>query len=246
VAVSNEVTSASAELAANAAELATGADEQNAALEEANAALAGISSTVKRSSDSAEQAATLASGARDAAERGGVVVGAAVAAMDDIARSSRQIGDIVSTIDEIAFQTNLLALNAAVEAARAGDRGRGFAVVATEVRMLSQRTGTAAKEIRRLIAESSSKVEVGTRQVNESGKTLAEIVRSVKHVTDMVTEIAAASREQNAGLGQVTSAVASVDRITQGNVAGTTGLSSTAAALSDRSSELQSLLASFG
>src|SRR5690606_25380842 len=127
-------------------------------------------------------------------------VRSAVDAMSEITSASKKIADIITTIDEIAFQTNLLALNAAVEAARAGEQGRGFAVVATEVRNLAQRSAAASKEIKALINDSVNKVEAGSEHVNQSGATLDEIVGSVKHVTDIVAEIAAATREQNTGL----------------------------------------------
>ncbi|MGA7118913.1 MAG: methyl-accepting chemotaxis protein, partial [Polyangiaceae bacterium] len=158
--VSIEVSSAASQLASSAESISSGAQEQAASLEETAASLEEISSTVKQNADNARQAAQLASGARDAAERGGQVVESAVSAMTEITKSSKKIADIITTIDEIAFQTNLLALNAAVEAARAGEQGRGFGVVAAEVRTLAQRTASAAKEIRVLIADSSSKVEV--------------------------------------------------------------------------------------
>ena len=244
-AVSTEVSSASSELASNAQAISSGAQEQAASLEETAASLEEISSTVKQNTDNAQEASQLANSARDAAERGGEVVSSAVSAMSEITKSSKKIADIITTIDEIAFQTNLLALNAAVEAARAGEQGRGFGVVAAEVRTLAQRTGTAAKEIRGLIADSSNKVEVGTHQVNESGKTLDEIVRSVKRVTDMVAEIAAASREQNTGLDQVNTAVTQVDQVTQSNAAQTEELSATATSLSDKSTQLQALVSAF-
>ncbi|MDB4946020.1 MAG: hypothetical protein JWP97_5554 [Labilithrix sp.] len=243
--VSSEVSSASDELASNALAISAGAQQQAAALEETAASLEQISSTVKQNTGNAQEAAQLARSARDTAERGGDVVSAAVSAMEEITKSSAKIADIITTIDEIAFQTNLLALNAAVEAARAGEQGRGFGVVATEVRVLAQRTAAAAKEIRGLIADSSTKVKLGTDQVNESGKTLEEIVGSVKRVTDMVAEIAAASREQDAGLDQVNAAVTQVDQVTQSNAAQTEELSATATSLSDRSARLQALVAAF-
>ncbi len=243
--ISNEVSSASNQLASAAEHISGGAQAQAASLEETAASLEQISATVKQNADNAQQAAQLANGARDAAERGGQVVESAVSAMSEITRSSKKIADIITTIDEIAFQTNLLALNAAVEAARAGEQGRGFGVVAAEVRTLAQRTASAAKEIRGLIAESTSKVETGTRQVNRSGETLAEIVRSVKRVTDMVSEIAAASREQNTGVDQVNTAVTEVDKVTQGNAAQTEELSATATSLSDKAGHLEQLVAGF-
>ena len=149
------------------------------------------------------------------AEKGGQVVGEAVTAMTEINQSSKKIADIITTIDEIAFQTNLLALNAAVEAARAGEQGRGFAVVAAEVRNLAQRSATAAKEIKGLIQDSVAKVEAGSELVNKSGETLKEIVGSVKRVTDIIAEIAAASQEQTTGIDQVNQAVTQMDQVTQ-------------------------------
>src|SRR5262249_18777544 len=155
----------------------------------------------------------------DQAERGGAVVGKAVKAMTEINESSKRIADIIGVIDEIAFQTNLLALNAAVEAARAGEQGRGFAVVASEVRSLAGRSATAAKEIKDLIQDSVKKVEDGSVLVTQSGQTLEQIMSSVKKVSDIVAEIAAASREQSSGIEQVNKAVMQMDEMTQQNAA---------------------------
>jgi methyl-accepting chemotaxis protein len=178
-----------------------------------------MTSTVKQNADNAGEANQLALAARDQAEQGGAVVTQAVSAMRDINDSSRRIADITGVIDEIAFQTNLLALNAAVEAARAGEQGRGFAVVASEVRVLAGRSATAAKEIKDLIQDSVRKVQGGSLLVTQSGKTLEEIVASVKKVSDIVAEIAAASREQSTGIDQVNRAVTQMDEITQQNAA---------------------------
>ena len=165
--------------------------------------------------------------------------------MGDINTSSKKIADIITAIDEIAFQTNLLALNAAVEAARAGEQGRGFAVVAAEVRSLAQRSATAAKEIKALIQDSVRKVEAGSQMVNQSGDVLLEIVSSVKRVSDIVGEIAAASREQAAGVEQVGKAMAQMDQVTQQNAAQTEELSSTAQELASGADHLQGLVGRF-
>ena len=179
------------------------------------------------------------------AEKGGEVVTRAIQGMNEINAASRKIADIITAIDEIAFQTNLLALNAAVEAARAGEQGRGFAVVAGEVRNLAQRSAAAAKEIKGLIQDSVAKVENGAKLVNQSGETLGEIVTSVKRVTDIVSEIAAASREQAGGIDQVNKAVTQMDQVTQGNASQTEELSGTAESLSGQADHLQQLVAQF-
>jgi methyl-accepting chemotaxis protein len=221
------------QIKASAAEVKTGAEEiskgnlnlsqrtehQASSLEETASSMEQMTSTVRETADNAGQANQLAIAARKQAEKGGTVVGAAVASMAGINAASKKIADIIGVIDEIAFQTNLLALNAAVEAARAGEQGRGFAVVATEVRNLAGRSATAAKEIKALIRDSVSRVEEGTRLVDESGRTLEEIQTAVKKVTDIVAEIASASREQSTGIEQVNKAVMQMDQSTQQNAA---------------------------
>ena len=236
---------ASQELASAAQELARAAQEQASSLEETAASLEEMGGTVKQNADHAAQANRLALDARAVAEKGGKVVASAVGAMAEINTASERIADIIGTIDEIAFQTNLLALNAAVEAARAGDQGRGFAVVAAEVRSLAQRSAEAAKEIKGLIHDTVNKVEAGTALVNQSGQTLEEIVEAAKRVTDTVTEIAAAGREQASGIDQVNRAVTLMDRLTQSNAAQTEELSSTAQALAVQAEQLQALVARF-
>jgi methyl-accepting chemotaxis protein len=214
-----EVNRSAEEISAGNANLSRRTEEQSASLEETASSMEEMTTTVKQNADNAAQASQLALAARDQAERGGVVVNQAVAAMSDIKQSSKKIADIIGVIDEIAFQTNLLALNAAVEAARAGEQGRGFAVVASEVRSLAGRSATAAKEIKGLIQDSVRKVEDGSSRVTQSGHTLEEIVASVKKVSDIVAEIAAASREQSAGIEQVNRAVMQMDALTQQNAA---------------------------
>jgi methyl-accepting chemotaxis protein len=234
----SRLSQAAGQVSSSADSISSGAQEQASSLEETAASLEQITSTVKQNADNALQAAQLAASSRNVAEQGGLVVSQAVGAMDQISRSSRKIAEIITTIDEIAFQTNVLALNAAVEAARAGEQGRGFAVVATEVGNLSQRSSTAAKEIKLLIQEAVGAVDGGVSLVNQSGKTLQDILGSVKRVTDIVNEIAAASREQSAGVEQVSTAVNQMDSVTQNNATETERLAQTSRGLSEQSSDL--------
>ena len=217
--VAGEVHRGADEISAGNANLSQRTEEQSSSLEETASSMEEMTTTVKQNADNAAQANQLALAARDQAEQGVTVVGKAVQAMAGIDESAQKIADIIGVIDEIAFQTNLLALNAAVEAARAGEQGRGFAVVASEVRSLAGRSATAAKEIKSLIQDSVRKVADGSQLVTNSGRTLGEIVTSVKKVSDIVAEIAAASREQSAGIEQVNRAVMQMDQITQQNAA---------------------------
>ena len=207
------------EISAGNSNLSQRTEEQSSSLEETASSMEEMTTTVKQNADNAAQANQLALAARDQAEKGGTVVSQAVSAMAGINEASKKIADIIGVIDEIAFQTNLLALNAAVEAARAGEQGRGFAVVASEVRSLAGRSATAAKEIKELIQDSVRKVEGGSVLVTQSGQTLEKIVASVKKVSDIVAEIAAASREQSSGIEQVNRAVMQMDELTQQNAA---------------------------
>jgi len=217
--VASDVSRGANEISQGNADLSQRTEQQASSLEETASSMEEMTSTVKQNADNAGHANQLAVAARDQAEKGGAVVSKAVKAMGDINDAAKKIADIIGVIDEIAFQTNLLALNAAVEAARAGEQGRGFAVVATEVRNLAGRSATAAKEIKTLIQDSVRKVDEGSALVTQSGATLDQIVGSVKKVADIVAEIAAASREQSAGIEQVNKAVVQLDELTQQNAA---------------------------
>lgn len=213
------VRQASSEIASGNLDLSQRTEEQASSLEETASSMEELTSTVKQNADNAKQADRLSINASDIAMKGGQMMKNVVNTMSSISDSSNKIANIISVIDGIAFQTNILALNAAVEAARAGEQGRGFAVVATEVRNLAQRSATAAKEIKTLIDDSVEKVGNGTKLVDEAGKTMSEIVTSIKHVAEIMSEITAASQEQSTGIEQVNQAVVQMDDVTQQNAA---------------------------
>ncbi|MCC6248104.1 MAG: MCP four helix bundle domain-containing protein [Rubrivivax sp.] len=213
------VATASTQIAQGNQDLSGRTEQQASALQEAAATMDELGATVRLNADNAHQAAELARGASSVATEGGSVVAEVVQTMKGINDSSRKIADIIGVIDGIAFQTNILALNAAVEAARAGEQGRGFAVVATEVRNLAQRSAEAAREIKALITASVEQVEHGSTLVDRAGATTQEIVGAIHRVSDIVSEISAASAEQSAGVGQVGQAVTQMDQSTQQNAA---------------------------
>jgi len=217
--VAEAVGTASEQIARGNVHLSSRTEEQASALGETAASMEELTSTVKQNAEFASQARKLSAGAAAVATQGGDAMGGVIDSMRGISESSRKIADIIGVIDNIAFQTNILALNAAVEAARAGEQGRGFSVVASEVRSLAQRSATAAKEIKGLIAESAQRVEGGVKQVEATGHTMQEIVASVKQVSGFITEIAEASGAQLSGIEQVNRAVTQMDANTQQNAA---------------------------
>lgn len=213
------ISAGSNEIRTSADDLAKRTEQQAASVEETAAALEQITTTVRDSSQRAEEAGLLVARTKDHADLSGEVVREAVAAMSHIEDSSKAITNIIGVIDEIAFQTNLLALNAGVEAARAGEAGKGFAVVAQEVRELAQRSATAAKEIKGLISASSANVSNGVALVTKAGAALQEIASHVQNINGDITAIVEASREQSTALGEINRAINSVDQGTQQNAA---------------------------
>jgi methyl-accepting chemotaxis protein len=241
----DSISTAAKEISAGNADLSHRTEQQAASLEETASSMEQLASTVKQNSDNARQANLMALSASDVAIKGGNVVQQVVDTMYSINESARKIVDIISVIDGIALQTNILALNAAVEAARAGEQGRGFAVVASEVRNLAQRSAEAAKEIKGLINNSVEKVEDGSKLVGEAGKTMDEIVVSVKRVADLMSEIAAASAEQSSGINQVNQAVTQMDEVTQQNAALVEQAAAAAESLEEQSATLSETVAHF-
>ena len=213
------VEAASREIAAGAVDLSGRTESQAGSLEQTAASMEEINSTVQNSAAAAEEGAQLATQTTEVSQRSHAAVQAVAATMDGIAESSRRIGEIVHVIEGVAFQTNILALNAAVEAARAGEQGRGFAVVAAEVRSLAQRTTVAAKEIRKLIAESAERVAVGSQRSAEAQARMDEALAAVDRVGHTLAAISTAAAEQQNGIAQINEAVSHMDGLTQQNAA---------------------------
>ncbi|MDP3527099.1 MAG: methyl-accepting chemotaxis protein, partial [Hoeflea sp.] len=241
----NSVRLASSEIGSSADDLSKRTEQQAASLEETAAALDEITSTVKSSSQRAEEASTMVGAAKAGAEKSGEVVKAAISAMEKIEQSSKQIGQIISVIDDIAFQTNLLALNAGVEAARAGEAGRGFAVVAQEVRELAGRSANAAKEIKTLIETSSTQVSAGVSLVNDTGAALGEIEGQVAKINTLIQSIVTGAREQATALAEINSAVNQMDQVTQQNAAMVEETNAATQGLSGEAVRLESLVGRF-
>ena len=241
----DSIATGSSEIASGNLDLSSRTEQQASALGETASSMAQLTSTVRQNADNARQANSLAVAASEMALKGGAVVGEVVTTMSSINDSARKIVDIIGVIDGIAFQTNILALNAAVEAARAGEQGRGFAVVASEVRSLAQRSASAAKEIKALIADSVEKVNQGSRLVDQAGSTMAEIVDSVQRVTDIISEISAASSAQTSGIDQINTAVTEMDQVTQQNAALVEEAAAAAEAMQDQAAKLAQLVSVF-
>ncbi|MYM30661.1 HAMP domain-containing protein [Duganella sp. CY15W] len=236
---------ASKELASGNLDLSRRTEHQAGALEETASSMEELTSAVRHNSTSARTANELAVSASNVASKGGDMVGEVVVTMDEISASAKKIVDIIGVIDGIAFQTNILALNAAVEAARAGEQGRGFAVVASEVRNLAQRSATAAREIKTLINDSTSRIEVGTTLAHAAGDTMSEIVASIARVTSIMGEISSANAEQESGIHEVNSAISDMDTVTQQNAALVEEAAATAEAMHKEANNLTQLVAFF-
>lgn len=239
------INTAAREIAGGNHDLSRRTEEQASSLEETASSMEQLTSTVKHNADNARQANELADNAQQVAIQGGEVVGQVVLTMRAIHQSSHRIADIIGVIDGIAFQTNILALNAAVEAARAGEQGRGFAVVATEVRNLAKRSADAAKEIKGLISDSVDKVENGNRQVAQAGRTMEQVVASIKQVAKIMTDISNASVEQSVGIEQVGLAVSQMDEVTQQNAALVEQAAAAAESLEEQALQLAQAVAIF-
>ncbi|PMS22075.1 methyl-accepting chemotaxis protein [Trinickia dabaoshanensis] len=239
------IATGSSEIASGNQDLSSRTEQQASSLQETASSMEELTSTVKHNAENAQQASVLAGNASDVAQRGSVVVEQVVETMGDISSRSSKIADITGIIEGIAFQTNILALNAAVEAARAGEQGRGFAVVASEVRSLAQRSSSAAKEIKELIAASVQKIQDGSALANDAGATMSEVTQAVARVTDIMGEIAAASAEQSRGIEQVNLAITQMDAVTQQNAALVEQAAAASKSLEVQGQQLSSSVASF-
>jgi methyl-accepting chemotaxis protein len=239
------VNTATDEIASGNLDLSTRTENQASALQQTASSIQQLAGTVRSNAESTAEARNVVALSSDVAARGARMMQDVIARMGEINASSSKISEIIGVIDGIAFQTNILALNAAVEAARAGDQGRGFAVVASEVRSLAQRSSTAAREIKVLIGDSSNRVDAGSRLVNDAGRTMQEILDSVKRVAVLITDIAEAGTSQSADIGQVHHAIAQLDTMTQQNAALVEELAASAQSLKGQSERLTDSMSLF-
>jgi methyl-accepting chemotaxis protein len=236
---------ASEEIASGNSDLSSRTESQASALQQTSSSMQQLAETVRSNSESTNEARRVVSQSNVVATRGAAMMRDVIARMGEINGSAVKISEIIGVIDGIAFQTNILALNAAVEAARAGEHGRGFAVVASEVRSLAQRSSTAAREIKTLIGDSSEKVSAGSHLVDEAGRTMQEILDSVKSVAGLIGDIAEAGQSQSTGIGQVHQAIAQIDNMTQQNAALVEELAAAAQSLKGQSGRLTNSMSSF-
>ncbi|WP_420992048.1 methyl-accepting chemotaxis protein [Cupriavidus sp. 30B13] len=242
---SDAITAATRQIAAGNADLSGRTEAQAASLQETAASMEQMTSTVRQNADNARQASQLAVSAVEVAQQGGTVVGEVMSTMGDISTAAKTVAEIIGVVDGIAFQTNILALNAAVEAARAGEQGRGFAVVAGEVRSLAQRSANAAREIKSMIETSLAHVATGNGLASRAATTMEEVVTAIRRVTDIMSEIAAASVEQSSGIEQVNRAVTSMDEATQQNAALVEEAAAAAASMEEQARQLNLAIAAF-
>jgi len=241
----DSVHTSSSEIAAGNKDLSARTDSQASALQQTTSTMEQFAQTMRLSAGHADTANSEMSQARAVAGRGGEIMQGVVSHMNEIHQSAGRIGEIIGVIDGIAFQTNILALNAAVEAARAGEHGRGFAVVASEVRALAQRSANAAKEIKTLISDSTSKVDSGARLVEEAGQTMHEILERVSRVAQLVTDIALAGGAQNDSIERAHAAIAQIDGATRQNTALVEQLAAAAQSLKSQAEQLNGAMAVF-
>ena len=239
------VNTASDEIASGNLDLSTRTESQASALQQTSSTVQQLAGTVSSNAQSTHEARGVVAQSSDVAARGAQMMQDVIVRMSEINASSSKISEIIGVIDGIAFQTNILALNAAVEAARAGEHGRGFAVVAAEVRSLAQRSSTAAREIKVLISDSSVKVDMGSKLVNDAGRTMQDIVDSVKRVSGLITSIADAGQSQSSDIGQVHQAISQIDSMTQQNAALVEQLAASAQSLKGQSVRLSTSMSSF-
>ena len=241
----DNIATSSSEIAAGNTDLSNRTELQASNLQRTASSMEQLSIAVHNSADTAREANALASSASEVATHGGKAVSQVVETMNDITAASRKISDIIGVIDGIAFQTNILALNAAVEAARAGEQGRGFAVVASEVRSLAKRSAQAAHEIKALITDSTSKVEAGSRQAHDAGRTMAEVVAHVQRVSALIADISAVAQKQTEDISDVAQSVGKLDEVTQQNAALVEQAAAAAGSMNQQAAQLVSAVSTF-